>query len=317
MSWFFDRQDKSILESEVQTSRDARDQTARLIQEANAQAVQQRERVLADSRTLASEIVEEALTEAQRQTTQEQERLLAEARVQAREIIDEAQAVADNIQAVAVSRRASVTVLFHDELAAATDGFSDAHCVGRGGFGSVYKAVQTGPLIISGAESHLAVKKLDSSSIQGQTEFLQEVQILGGCRHENLLVLLGFSADKGQSVQDAGGVCLVTPLMKGGSLEDRLQLDIAALERLNMLSDVPPADGWAPLTWQERVRVLVGAVTGLVYLHTPDPGTHKPTILHCDIKPSNILLDIDLQPRLAGPTPAQPLSLFLVCFLDS
>lgn len=68
-----------------------------------------------------------------------------------------------------------------------------------------------------------------------------------------------------------------------------------------MLADAPPAGGagWAPLTWQERVWVLFGAMSGLAYLHTPDPDTHKPTILHRDIKPSNILLDTDLQPRLA------------------
>ena len=40
-------------------------------------------------------------------------------------------------------------------------------------------------------------------------------------------------------------------------------------------------------------------MTGLLYLHTPDPDTHTPTILHCDIKPSNILLDQDKRARLA------------------
>ncbi len=60
---------------------------------------------------------------------------------------------------------------------------------------------------------YLAIKKLDLASMQGRTEFLQEVQELG--RHINLTPLLGFAAD-------TGGVCLVTPLMKGGSLETGL-----------------------------------------------------------------------------------------------
>ena len=54
-----------------------------------------------------------------------------------------------------------------------------------------------------------------------------------------------------------------------------------------------------PLTWKQRLRALLGALRGLVYLHTPDPETHKPRILHRDIKPSNILLDQDLNARLS------------------
>jgi serine/threonine protein kinase len=140
-----------------------------------------------------------------------------------------------------------------------------------------------------GAE--LAIKKLDPDSMQGHTEFLQEVQVLGACRHQNLTPLLGFAAD-------TGGVCLVTPLMKGGSLEDRLIQDVTARQRLSKLPGAP-AGGFEPLSWLERLTVAVDVVTGLLYLHTPDPDTHKPAILHRDIKPSNILLDLDNRARLA------------------
>ena len=78
-----------------------------------------------------------------------------------------------------------------------------------------------GPVV---GTAYAAVKKLDPSNMQGQPEFLQEVQVLGGCRHENLLPLIGFSADQGMHREHAG-VCLVMPLMKGGSLEDILFLD--------------------------------------------------------------------------------------------
>ena len=116
--------------------------------------------------------------------------------------------------------------------------------------------------------TELAIKKLDPESMQGQKEFLQEVQLLGACRHENLTPLLGFAAD-------TGGVCLVTPLMKGGSLEDRLILDGAALQRLRKLPGSPEG-GFEPLSWQERLNVAVDVVTGLLYLHTPDRGAHMP-----------------------------------------
>lgn len=43
----------------------------------------------------------------------------------------------------------------------------------------------------------VAVKKLDHTSMQGQAEFLQEVLVLGGCRHANVLTLIGFSAHRG------------------------------------------------------------------------------------------------------------------------
>ena len=91
-----------------------------------------------------------------------------------------------------LSQRTSVTVFFVGQLAHATDGFSDAQRIGGGGFGSVYKAVlPTGGAGTVVGTAYAAVKKLDASSMQGETEFLQEVQVLGGCRHENLLPLMG------------------------------------------------------------------------------------------------------------------------------
>ena len=207
-----------------------------------------------------------------------------------------------------LNQQTSVTVFFIGQLAHATNGFSNALKIGGGGFGSVYKAA----LLTGGAgavvgTAYAAVKKLDPSSMQGQNEFLQEIQVLGGCRHENLLPLIGFSADQGvHHEHEHAGVCLVMPLMKGGSLEDRLFLDTSARRRLGRLSDVAgvagaPADVYEALTGIQRLSVLFGAVKGLEFLHTPDPAIFKPVIMHRDIKPSNIVLDADLHARLAGP----------------
>ena len=232
-------------------------------------------------------------------------------RTEARRIVDEAQIRGEAGNAPpppdgGLSQQTSVTVFFVGQLAHATGGFSDAQRIGGGGFGSVYKAALptggAGPVV---GTAYAAVKKLDPSSMQGQAEFLQEVQVLGGCRHENLLPLIGFSADQGMHREHAG-VCLVMPLMKGGSLEDRLFLDPSARRRLARLSDMAgvagaPAGIHEPLTGIQRLSVLFGAVKGLEYLHTPDPALFKPAIMHRDIKPSNIVLDTDLHARLAGP----------------
>ena len=155
-----------------------------------------------------------------------------------------------------------MAIFFLGELAAATDGFSAACHIGGGGFGSVYMVA---PLRLAGLGSDsmfVAVKRLNGDSMQGHAEFLQEVQVLGACRHPNVLALIGFSADRG-STQEDDGVCLVTPLMKGGSLEDRLLLNPQALRRLDQMQGAPPAAGWAPLTWQQRLLALLGALAGV------------------------------------------------------
>ena len=233
----------------------------------------------------AERIVNEARAEAQRIT--------AQAREEVRQMEQRRQVGPAEAHAVP-SSRAFVAIFFHDELAAATGSFSDGQRVGGGGFGSVYVAQLPG---LGDEDAVHAVKKLDTTSMQGHTEFLQEVQVLGACRHENLLPLLGFSADRGTG-QLGQGLCLVTPLMKGGSLEDRLFLTAAAQRRLASLPGAPP-NGFAPLGWQQLLSAAVAALRGLEYLHTPDRATHKPAILHSDIKPSNILLDLDGGARLA------------------
>ena len=290
---------------------DARRQAEQIVTEARQdreRARQEREEaarereIAADARIAVDRELAEAIQErenAQRARAilqQDRERIIAEARNQANGIIQQAREAAGNASAAAedaVNRRASVIIFFHDELAAATTNFDEACSIGSGGFGTVYIA----PRLTSIASEHLGIKRLDETSMQGQVEFLQEVQVLGGCRHENLLVMVGFSTDRGELRN--GGVCLVTPLMKGGSLEDRLRLDASARQRLQAMPGAQPADEVSPLTWQQRLWALVGALCGLVYLHTPDPETHKPKNLHRDIKPSNILLGQDLNARLS------------------
>lgn len=109
---------------------------------------------------------------------------------------------------------ASCVTLGEPELRAATGGFAASHELGRGGFGTVYSTSARLPSLVL-RQGRCAVKRLSSGSVQGLDELLNEIRLLGKCRHENLLPLLGFCLEP-------RAPCLVYPLMLGGNLDDRL-----------------------------------------------------------------------------------------------
>jgi hypothetical protein len=76
------------------------------------------------------------------------------------------------------------TFAYHD-LAAATDGFSDANLLGQGGFGHVYRGTV-------GGGHEVAIKKLRAGSGQGDREFRAEVEIISRVHHKNLVSLVGY-----------------------------------------------------------------------------------------------------------------------------
>ncbi|EOD21482.1 hypothetical protein EMIHUDRAFT_57076, partial [Emiliania huxleyi CCMP1516] len=161
------------------------------------------------------------------------------------------------------------------ELIAATDGFAEARKVGEGGFGRVYRcdALPSLPRVACG----FAVKTaLVGVGAQGLAELQSEVRTLSAACHRSLLPLLGVCLAPARA-------CLVYPLCRGGSLEDRLYRAPAALQRLRMLGfETPPP----PLSAAARLRVLRDAARALHYLHTLSP-----MILHRDVSAGNILLD--------------------------
>ena len=114
------------------------------------------------------------------------------------------------------------------------------------------------------------------------------MNLLQTCNHPHLLPLLDHCLDK-------EAPCLIFPLKRGGSLEHRLRPTAPSsrqsLSRLGLKADPKP------LTWRQRLRIMMQAIDALVYLHTATPG--KPSIVHCDFKPGNILLDEGLQASLA------------------
>ncbi|CAJ2644231.1 unnamed protein product [Trifolium pratense] len=151
----------------------------------------------------------------------------------------------------------------YEELEVATDNFKTL--IGSGAFGVVYKGVLPDKTIV-------AVKKIINIGIQGKKDFLAEIAVIGNIHHVNLVRLKGFCAQRGHRM-------LVYEYMNRGSL-DR-----------NLFGGV----GQPVLEWQERLDVALGTARGLAYLHS---GCEQ-KIIHCDIKPENILLHDHFQARIS------------------
>ncbi|KFK30807.1 hypothetical protein AALP_AA6G028400 [Arabis alpina] len=150
-------------------------------------------------------------------------------------------------------------------IQAATDNFSENNKIGRGGFGEVYKGTFS-----DGAE--VAVKRLSKTSGQGDTEFKNEVVVVAKLQHRNLVRLLGFCLEGEERI-------LVYEYVPNKSLD-------------YFLSD--PAKQ-AQLDWTRRFKIIGGIARGILYLHQDS----RLTIIHRDLKASNILLDADMNPKIA------------------
>ncbi|XP_042416709.1 protein STRUBBELIG-RECEPTOR FAMILY 7-like [Zingiber officinale] len=151
------------------------------------------------------------------------------------------------------------------DLQVATDSFSEDNLVGEGSYGRVYKAQFNNGKV-------LAVKKLNPKSlpIRSLDNFLELVVNISHLHHPNLSELVGYCFEHGQQL-------LVYDFHKNGSLSDFLPL-----------SD-------EPLTWNARVKIALGTARALEYLHE----VCSPSVIHKNLKSSNILLDVDLNPHLS------------------
>ncbi|TVU01782.1 hypothetical protein EJB05_52778, partial [Eragrostis curvula] len=149
----------------------------------------------------------------------------------------------------------------YDDMKRATKHFSEK--LGGGGFGSVFKGYLTDSIAI-------AVKRLDNPR-QGEKQFRAEVSSIGIIQHVNLVKLIGFCCEGDRRL-------LVYEHMPNSSL------DVHLFQSHGIV-----------LGWDIRYKIALGVARGLAYLH----HSCRDCIIHCDIKPQNILLGTCFIPKIA------------------
>ncbi|KAG4211045.1 hypothetical protein ERO13_A02G082200v2 [Gossypium hirsutum] len=132
--------------------------------------------------------------------------------------------------------------------------------IGRGAGGIVFKATLS--------DGRVAAIKTLTDAKQGEAEFLAEVNTIGKLNHMNLIEMWGYCAEGKHRL-------LVYEYMEHGSLAENLSLKA--------------------LDWKKRFDIAVGTARGLAYLHEEC----LEWVLHCDIKPHNILIDSKFQPKVS------------------
>lgn len=145
------------------------------------------------------------------------------------------------------------------ELKKATRGFREE--IGRGAGGVVYKGILSDHRVA-------AIKRLINEANQGEEEFQAEVNVIGKLNHMNLIEMWGYCAEGKHRL-------LVYSYMENGSLAENLSSN--------------------NLDWQKRFNIAFGTAKALAYLHEEC----LEWVLHCDVKPQNILLDCDYQPKVS------------------
>ncbi|KAL3517186.1 hypothetical protein ACH5RR_024088 [Cinchona calisaya] len=154
----------------------------------------------------------------------------------------------------------NLKVFSYKELHAATKGFSDK--LGHGGFGAVFQGELSDSTLV-------AVKRLEKPG-GGEKEFRAEVCTIGNIQHVNLVRLRGFCSENSHRL-------LVYDFMPNGPLSMYLKREGKSL------------------SWDARFRVAIGTARGIAYLHEEC----RNCIIHCDIKPENILLDEDFSAKVS------------------
>ncbi|CAL5075481.1 unnamed protein product [Urochloa decumbens] len=160
-------------------------------------------------------------------------------------------------------RMMHITEFSYSEIKEATNNFDHSMKIGESVYGSVYKGFLR--------HTNVAIKKLNPETTQTQSQFSQEVEILSRVRHPNLVTLVGACKD---------AQALVYEYMPNGSLDDRLACK----------------DNSKPLSWQLRTRIASNICSALIFLHSNKPHS----IVHSDLKASNILLDGNNVAKLSG-----------------
>uniref|UniRef100_A0A803LT28 non-specific serine/threonine protein kinase n=1 Tax=Chenopodium quinoa TaxID=63459 RepID=A0A803LT28_CHEQI len=160
----------------------------------------------------------------------------------------------------------------YDELRQATGGFSEANLIGSGSFGSVYKGCLKDNIAV-------AIKVLDMRIAASWKSFLAECEALRNVRHRNLVKLI--TSCSSLDYKNKEFLALVYEFLSNGSLEVWIK---GKRKKEN-------GDG---LGFLERLNVTIDVASALDYLHHDS----EVSVVHCDVKPSNILLDEDMTAKI-------------------
>ncbi|XP_078150819.1 uncharacterized protein LOC144546169 [Carex rostrata] len=159
----------------------------------------------------------------------------------------------------------------YNDLLRATENFSSKNLIGRGAFGEVYKAVMSFENVTT-----VAVKVLNLDKHGASRSFFSECEALKNVRHRNLVKVLSLCSSIDHQGNDFKA--LVFEFMPNGSLETWLHP--------NACTDRP----FRSLSFIQRLNIAFDVAAALDYLHYHVPAP----IVHCDLKPSNVLLDDDM-----------------------
>ncbi|XP_039173811.1 putative receptor-like protein kinase At3g47110 [Eucalyptus grandis] len=174
-----------------------------------------------------------------------------------------------NASALSSSEDGFLHVSYHN-LLKATGGFSSTNLLGMGNFGSVCRG------LLDQTQSVVAIKILDLTCDGASKSFIAECEVLRRIRHRNLVKVL--MACSGFDFNGNDFKALVYEFMSNGSLDEWLHPTASQYIERNNLSLL------------ERVNIAIDVACALDYLH----HHYEMPIVHCDLKPSNVLLDDEM-----------------------
>jgi serine/threonine protein kinase len=160
----------------------------------------------------------------------------------------------------------------YDKLRLATKEFSQENLIGIGSFGSVYKGHLS-------QENIVAVKVLDTQRTGSLKSFFAECEAMKNSRHRNLVKLI--TSCSSVDFKNNSFLALVYEYISNGSLED-------------WIKGKRKYENGNGLNLMERVNIAIDVACALDYLHNDSENP----IVHCDLKPSNILLDEDMTAKV-------------------